>query len=539
MPGVIGQTVGNIVASGLTPATNPLAGVTQVENPQTAVLPLINAAFQPGPDFVSADQTVAAANAFAGFNFGSTSFNLPDLSSGWGSTLSFSPSSSIFGGGSISSPNSFDDGSALGAGYQYYPSRTFLGDVGTEVSPVIVTARRQQPGIVEQAVNGVGGFLLGIVDGFGQAGLSTLEGIGNTVLHPILTAEALGSKTSAAFNYAAHNTPGQALTDAEHWLGNSVSAYVHGIQQGYAENGIGGAAFAAGKPVGAAGFTVASTVVGGEVLQGLRVAGVGGVVAAETADVGALQSVDSAFGCFVEGTLIHTQDGLTPIERLRPGDFVLSQPEVTGAQAYRRINDTFVFDDRAIFEITYRDVGGRSETLLATPNHPFWVKGVGWTGAEHLVSGQTLELNDGGDAVLTSVRDTGAKQRVYNFEVDGFHTYYVGELGAWVHNANCGLVYRAGSASDVNLTPRPVDVGGLSTFDSPDYLPPGTKYQIIDTSQFESLDAIPDTSPLGHVSITPQDSSLMEEWISSRGNYTHGLTQQIMDAIVGTGRTPK
>jgi hypothetical protein len=30
------------------------------------------------------------------------------------------------------------------------------------------------------------------------------------------------------------------------------------------------------------------------------------------------------------------------------------------------------------------------------------------------------------------------RQRVYNFEVEGFHTYYVGEEGVWVHNANCG-----------------------------------------------------------------------------------------------------
>jgi hypothetical protein len=29
-------------------------------------------------------------------------------------------------------------------------------------------------------------------------------------------------------------------------------------------------------------------------------------------------------------------------------------------------------------------------------------------------------------------------QTVYNLEVEDFHTYYVGELGVWVHNLNCG-----------------------------------------------------------------------------------------------------
>jgi hypothetical protein len=33
---------------------------------------------------------------------------------------------------------------------------------------------------------------------------------------------------------------------------------------------------------------------------------------------------------FAAGTLIHTQTGLKPIEKIRVGDFVLSQPEMKG-----------------------------------------------------------------------------------------------------------------------------------------------------------------------------------------------------------------
>ncbi|MGZ5029302.1 MAG: polymorphic toxin-type HINT domain-containing protein [Methylobacter sp.] len=33
--------------------------------------------------------------------------------------------------------------------------------------------------------------------------------------------------------------------------------------------------------------------------------------------------------------------------------------------------------------------------------------------------------------------DWAYKCPVYNFEVEDFHTYYVGELGVWVHNTNC------------------------------------------------------------------------------------------------------
>lgn len=37
-------------------------------------------------------------------------------------------------------------------------------------------------------------------------------------------------------------------------------------------------------------------------------------------------------------------------------------------------------------------------------------------------------------------------ETVYNIEVDDFHTYHVGKLGIWVHNANC---------CDVHYTPSP------------------------------------------------------------------------------------
>ena len=33
-----------------------------------------------------------------------------------------------------------------------------------------------------------------------------------------------------------------------------------------------------------------------------------------------------AVGCFVAGTLVHTKDGLKPIEQIKIGDWVLSRP---------------------------------------------------------------------------------------------------------------------------------------------------------------------------------------------------------------------
>ena len=36
---------------------------------------------------------------------------------------------------------------------------------------------------------------------------------------------------------------------------------------------------------------------------------------------------------------------------------------------------------------------------------------------------------------VVSVANTGQRKTVYNFEVEDFHTYFVGEAGVWVHNS--------------------------------------------------------------------------------------------------------
>ena len=60
------------------------------------------------------------------------------------------------------------------------------------------------------------------------------------------------------------------------------------------------------------------------------------------------RSPEQVGGCFVAGTLVHTRDGLVPIEKIRVGDWVLSQPEMKGEQAYKRVTNTFVFDDKDV-----------------------------------------------------------------------------------------------------------------------------------------------------------------------------------------------
>ena len=96
-------------------------------------------------------------------------------------------------------------------------------------------------------------------------------------------------------------------------------------------------------------------------------------------------------------------------------------------------------------------------------------------------------------------------------------------------------VYREGSRSADNLTPRPgVDDTGLSTFDTPAAAAPnGGKVQVIDTTKLKCTVACPDAPPRGHVSIRPPDAAEIPGWAGMRGTgQISSYTQDIMDAIV-------
>ncbi len=132
-----------------------------------------------------------------------------------------------------------------------------------------------------------------------------------------------------------------------------------------------------------------------------------------------LSQVTPGGGCFVAGTLVHTSQGLVPIEMIKIGDLVLSKPESgDGAAAYKRVVNTFRSKEKEVYEISYfGKKNGTVETLFATGNHPFWVKEIaslvlkaidkqgeenpwagkiGWNRLDHLEDGVELfELADG------------------------------------------------------------------------------------------------------------------------------------------------
>lgn len=244
-------------------------------------------------------------------------------------------------------------------------------------------------------------------------------------------------------------------------------------------------------------------------------------------------------GGFVAGTLVHTQEGLRPIEEIKVGDYVLSKPENgEGELAYKRVTRTYEFDDKEVWYISFHVMENRRKgmpdldgDLFVTGDHPFWVESFdgyaewgleaqlenahlikSWIKADRLQDGMLLLLTDGrlvkvgfvyklirmqisnlawftidrkhetlegfvvnfneicpklakdlikdvdGNTLLEPdyshnydesdntnyyfnqgidwqdySHNEWFKRKVYNLEVDDFHTYFVAKQGVWVH----------------------------------------------------------------------------------------------------------
>jgi len=137
--------------------------------------------------------------------------------------------------------------------------------------------------------------------------------------------------------------------------------------------------------------------------------------------------------CFAAGTLVATETGDRPIESVQIGERVWSRSQVTKTIELHPVTRLFVHQSFVIDLQIGPDLL-HSETLKVTPNHPFWVQGQGWTRADALAT--TAVWSPDGLMAATGRVESSVSTTVYNFEVEGAHTYLVGHAHVLVHNAN-------------------------------------------------------------------------------------------------------
>jgi hypothetical protein len=109
---------------------------------------------------------------------------------------------------------------------------------------------------------------------------------------------------------------------------------------------------------------------------------------------------------------------------------------------YKQVTQLFRHTVTELDDVVIQAADGSLETIQCTPEHPFYVDGQGWTDAGDLVAGEHLVEPDGTEVTVVSSTMEAHPEgvTVYNFEVDGDHTYFVSADGqavesVWVHNS--------------------------------------------------------------------------------------------------------
>ena len=148
--------------------------------------------------------------------------------------------------------------------------------------------------------------------------------------------------------------------------------------------------------------------------------------------------------CFTGDTLVATEEGFVSIDEIKAGDYVLTENIETGEQEYKKVLKVYVKEATELTHISTDAKLDEDKNIDTTANHPFYVEEKGWVAAAEIEAGDKLHTGNGEVVTVTSNRTEKLAKpiKVYNLEVEDFHTYYVTEDEVLVHN-----MYESGSTS--------------------------------------------------------------------------------------------
>jgi RHS repeat-associated protein len=138
----------------------------------------------------------------------------------------------------------------------------------------------------------------------------------------------------------------------------------------------------------------------------------------------------AAMCSFSADTPVITAAGAVAIGAVVTGTHVLAWDEASGATGSYTVTAVLVHPDPVLLHLTLD-----GETLVTTPEHPFFTQARGWVAAGDLRVGERVRQLDGDVGVVQDVALEQRPQVMYNLTVA--HTFFVGEEGWLVHNT-CG-----------------------------------------------------------------------------------------------------
>ena len=135
-------------------------------------------------------------------------------------------------------------------------------------------------------------------------------------------------------------------------------------------------------------------------------------------------------GCFTGDTLVSTKEGLKRIDQINEGDLILAKDIQTGEINYKPVITVY---RKTTNKLVILNVEG--EEIKTTPTHLFFANGW-WKAAENLELGDSIITSDGSLKIVTSVKveNLESPKRIYNLNIDEYHTYFVSSLSLLVHN---------------------------------------------------------------------------------------------------------
>ncbi|MDX2045473.1 MAG: polymorphic toxin-type HINT domain-containing protein, partial [Chitinophagaceae bacterium] len=134
-------------------------------------------------------------------------------------------------------------------------------------------------------------------------------------------------------------------------------------------------------------------------------------------------------GCFVAGTLVLTDSGYTKIEKIKPGDVVWAYNDTTHVYDKKKVANIFEYVRDTVYQIRIGE-----EVISATSDHPFFAGGR-WLRVAQLKVGDSVVSYSGGKIAISTIEIIANRTTVHNFEVEGYHTYYVSKQHVLVHNS--------------------------------------------------------------------------------------------------------
>ena len=159
----------------------------------------------------------------------------------------------------------------------------------------------------------------------------------------------------------------------------------------------------------------------------------------------------STMACFIAGTYVLALDGFKRIEDIVVGDKIMAADPDTFEIAEKIVLETYV---RKVDKLVHITING--EEIVTTDNHPFYVQGRGFIDAGNLLVGDKLISVNGDDLIIEDyyIELTEEPVSVYNFQVEDFHTYFVGDCAVWVHNDTCTPANKYLDRTDENTGDR-------------------------------------------------------------------------------------